>query len=389
MALGPFLSPSSRRTFVARCLAAPAVLARALAGRSAPGQEMPALIVRSERPLDVETPASVFREYLTPNRLFFIRSHLGMPAVALRPQRLEVRGEVRRARSWTPGELARFEPVTITAVLQCAGNGRSYFEPNIPGVGWDRGAVGNAEWTGVRLRDLLDDCGVKEGAAHVHFLGSDLPPNPKTPVFLRSLDLRKALDPSVIVATKMNGEALPLAQGGPLRLVVPGWTGNHWMKWLREIRVETAMAPGFYMQTAYRIPKAPVPPGADVKPEDLDYVTRLNVKSLIASPGQDAVLTPGRHEIRGVAWTGPGRVTKVEVATTPGGPWAEAEFVGPDREFAWRSWRYEWAPDRPGAYLLQSRATDSTGDVQPEKTPWNRSGYLWNAIDRIPCEVRA
>jgi sulfite oxidase len=345
----------------------------------------PDLIVRSRRPLDAETPVEVFEHWRTPSRLFFVRSHFGAPAVGLFPWKMEVGGEVGKDLVLTLDDLKGFERVTLPAVLQCSGNGRAFFKPTIPGVAWERGAVGNAEWGGVRLKDVLERAGIKDGAAHVHLLGADGPPNPKTPAFTRSLPLARALDPSTLLATTMNGDPLPVLHGGPLRLVVPGWAGNHWLKWLRRVEVARIEAPGFYMQTGYRIPKVPVPPGSDPRPADLVPVTTLNVKSLIARPNGDSKLPPGRHEVRGVAWTGDGLVKTVEVSID-GGDWRPATLEGPEHADSWRLWRLAWDA-RPGRHELRSRATDSRGQTQPETSPWNKSGYLWNGIDRVTCQV--
>jgi sulfite oxidase len=368
-----------------------ALAAGGLGGRRAGGvgddEAEPGLIVRNRWPLDAETPPEVFEQWKTPNRLFFVRSHFGAPAVGLSPWRLEVGGLVRTTLALGLDDLKGLEPVTRPAVLQCSGNGRSHYDPKVPGVGWSLGAVGNAEWTGVRLKDLLERAGVKAGAAHVHLLGADGPPNPKTPAFLRSIPLERALDPTTVVAIAMNGEPLPLLHGGPLRLVVPTWSGNHWIKWLRRITVAAEEAPGFYQQTGYRMPKVAAPPGAVLKPSDLVPLTTLNVKSLIARPARDGrPLKAGRQEVRGVAWTGAGRVTKVEVSVDDGA-WRAATLGGPDHVGSWRTWALAWdAP--PGRHTLRARATDSDGQVQPESSPWNKSGYLWNGIDRVSCEVQ-
>ncbi len=345
------------------------------------------LIVRSSMPLDAETPVEAFDRFLTPNHLFFVRSHFGPPATTLSPWKFEVDGLVDRPASMSLDDLrSRFETVTLPAVLQCSGNGRAYFKPTIAGVGWDRGAVGNAEWTGVRLIDLLNQAGIKPDAAHVQLHGADLPPNPKTPAFFRSIPLARALDPSTIVATHMNGEPLPRLHGGPLRLIVPGWAGNHWIKWLRKVTVSRDEAPGFYQQTGYKIPKVPTPPDVMLKPSDVVPVTTLNVKSLIARPLEGATLPAGRVEVRGVAWTGDGTVEKVEVATGPDGPWQLANLEGPDQAGTWRTWTLPWDA-KPGKQTLRVRATDSNGQTQGETTPWNKSGYLWNGIDQVSCEV--
>ena len=180
---------------------------------------------------------------------------------------------------------------------------------------------------------------------------------------------------------------MPLLHGGPIRLVVPGWAGNHWIKWLRKITVSPDEAPGFYMQSGYKIPKVPTPPGVDLKPADLVPVTTLNVKSLIARPLEGATLAPGRSEVRGVAWTGSGVVKSVEVQAVPGGPWSPARLEGEPKPGTWVAWTFAWDA-QPGRQTLRARATDSLGEVQPEVTPWNRSGYLWNGIDQVTCEVR-
>ena len=365
-------------------------LARAEAEFDAAGSE-PSLIVRSLRPLDAETPVSVFDQPLTPNRLFFVRSHFGPPAEGLAaPWKLEIAGGVRMPRTFSMDDLAKLEQVTIPAVLQCSGNGRAFYAPTVPGVAWEKGAVGNAEWTGVRLLDVLNFVGVQPGQAHVHLHGADAPPSPKTPAFLRSLPIGRAAAASTLLATKMNGEALPHLHGGPIRLVVPGWAGNHWIKWLRKLVVAVDEAPGFYQRTGYKMPKNPVPPGTEVKPEDLVPVTTLNVKSLIAWPGEGAMLPPGRHEIRGVAWTGgEATIAKVEVAAgTNPNAWQPAVLVGAGKPYAWQAWKFVWEAKSPGRVALRVRATDSTGSTQPETSPWNKSGYLWNGIDQVTCEVR-
>jgi sulfite oxidase len=352
---------------------------------AAPGES--GFIVRSRRPLDLETPVGRFDRLYTPNRLFFMRSHFFEPAVGLGPWRLEVGGRVDRPLSLSLDDLRAMKRVTIPAVLQCSGNGRVFFQPRVPGVGWERGAVGNAAWEGVRLVDVLERAGVEGRPGHVHLLGADPPPSSKTPAFLRSIPMERALDPDTLVAFVMNGEPLPHLHGGPMRLVVPGWAGNHWMKWLRQITIADDEAPGTYMQTAYRMPKVPVPPGTDPKPSDLAPVTALNVKSLIAGPAEGAKLPRGRHEVHGVAWTGEGRVSTVEVATGPNDRWQPATLQDEAGPHSWRLWSWTWDADRAGTFVIRARASDSRGNTQPEITPWNRSGYLWNGIDRVACEI--
>lgn len=346
------------------------------------------LIVRSRRPLNLESQVAALDHPLTPNDAFFVRSHFGAPAVDLAPWEVEIVGLVSRPLRLTLDALGRLEQATKAAVLQCAGNGRGLYRPRVPGVPWERGAVGQAEWSGVRLADLLERAGVQAGAAHLHFLGGDVPPTPKTPAFVRSIPIDRAREPSTILALRMNGQPLPAVHGGPVRLVVPGWAGNNWSKWVRRIVVSHQEAPGFYMQTAYRMTRTPVPPGAAPGSIPADPVTWMNVKSLITSPARDATLPAGPVELRGIAWTGRGHVTGVEVRIDEDGRWMPATLPGDPEPGAWRQWHLTWQPPRAGRHAISVRATDSTGQVQPEAPPWNKSGYLWNGYDTVAFEVR-
>jgi DMSO/TMAO reductase YedYZ molybdopterin-dependent catalytic subunit len=346
-----------------------------------------AMIVRSRRPLNLESPVAALDRGLTPNDLFFVRSHFGAPAVDLGPWEVEVVGLVSRPLRLTLGDLGRLEQATKAAVLQCAGNGRGLYRPRVPGVPWERGAVGQAEWSGVRLADLLDRAGLRDGAAHAHFHGGDAPPSPKTPAFVRSIPLDRARDPATLLALRMNGEPLPALHGGPLRLVVPGWAGNNWLKWVRRIVVAREEAPGFYMQTGYRMTRTSVPPGASPSGVPLDPVGWMNVKSLITAPERGSMLAAGPVEVRGVAWTGRGHVTRVDVRIDREGRWLAATLLGSPEPGSWRPWRLTWRPAGRGPHVIAARAADSMGQVQPETPAWNRSGYLWNGFDTVDCEV--
>jgi DMSO/TMAO reductase YedYZ molybdopterin-dependent catalytic subunit len=348
-------------------------------------QKTSPLIILGDRPLNLETPLERLTDWQTPTTLFFVRSHFGPPAVGLHAWSIAVDGLVERPTRLPLELLQRFETVELSAVLQCAGNGRAYFDPVIPGLPWRDGAVGNARWSGVRLRDVLRAAGIDTKSTHVHVFGGDPPPHPKTPAFLRSLPIERALDPNTLLATRMNGNEIPVEHGGPVRLVVPGWTGNHWIKWLRKIVCSTEEAPGFFQRTGYRIPREPMAPGVEVPPGDLLPVTWLNVKSLIVTPNPNARIAPGPTSVRGVAWTGEGRVSHVEVSLD-NGPWKAATLEGPNEHFAWRAWRFEWDAIS-GHHAIRARATDSNNQTQPERTPWNKSGYLWNGIHEVNIEV--
>jgi sulfite oxidase len=320
--------------------------------------------------------------------LFFVRSHFGAPAVDLVPWETELVGLVDRPSRLTPEALGRLEQATKTAVLQCAGNGRGLYRPRVPRVPWERGAVGQAEWSCVRLADLLERAGIQDGAAHLHFHGGDAPPSPKTPVFVRSIPLDRARDPETILALRMNGEPLPVLHGGPVRLVVPGWAGNNWFKWVRRIVVAREEAPGLYMQTSYRMPRTPVPPSAAPSAIPMNPVTWMNVKSLITWPQRGVDIPAGPVEVRGIAWTGRGHITKVDVRIDQDDRWLSASLLGEPEQGPWRPWRLRWEPSRRGRHVIAARATDSMGQVQPESPPWNKSGYLWNGFDQVEFEVR-
>lgn len=389
-------STTDRREFlgqaVGACLGAGVVAGGLLPGESAKAQEAAddkakRLIVRTLRPVNLESTASALDSYITPIDEFFVRSHHGAPVADLDTWEISVEGLVDRPLKWKIKDLEAMETTTRGGVLQCAGNGRAMFSPKIPGLVWERGAVGHAEWLGVQLGKLLELAGVKPEAAHVHFIGGDVTPTPKTPAFIRSIPIDRAQHEDTLVAFKMNGEPLPVLHGGPARIVVPGWTANNWTKWIRKLVVSAEEAPGVYMQSGYRIPKTPVPPGVDPDPKDMVPVTWMNVKSLITAPLADAELKNGPVEIRGVAWTGEGHVVKVEVSTGEGDEWREAELENEPRQGSWRRFKLAWTPPGPGKYILRARATDSEGHVQPEVSPWNKSGYLWNGYDLVACQI--
>ena len=345
------------------------------------------LLVRSPRPQDFETPVEYLDSYLTPNEVFFVRSHFGPPVIDPKQWRLEFTGQVKTPRTMTMDDLKKFEIVTIPATLQCAGNGRGFFKPAVPGAQWMRGAVGNAEWRGVRLADVLKSLEPSaSGANQVALEGYDLPPMPTTPAFTRAIPFERAMDRNTILAFEMNGQPLPVLHGGPLRVVVPGWAGDCWTKWLRRITLREDEPPGFFMQTGYRIPPVPVAPGLKSSQPEVP-VSVMPVKSLIARPIEGSAHPLAPITIAGIAFTGAGSVSKVEVSVDGGTSWSQAELEPQKSAGAWQLWRYQWKPTAPGRQVIAARATDSGGAVQPDATPWNHGGYLWNGIDRVTCQV--
>jgi DMSO/TMAO reductase YedYZ molybdopterin-dependent catalytic subunit len=333
---------------------------------------------------NVETPADRLDTFITPNDAFFIRHH--WPAEAPDPDEwaLTVDGEVLRPFRLTLAELKQRPSTTMTCVLECAGNGRSLYRPTPPGLAWGRGVVGNARWTGVRVRELLETAGLKAGVGHLHSSGTDDPPAGKPP-FLRSLPLEKALE-DAIVAYEMNGEALAPLHGAPARLVVPGWAGEHWMKWVARLSPRTEEETGYFMAQDYTYPVEPRGPGVPIDPRDMRPITALFVKSQITqAPARARVGDAGT--IRGFALSGAPDVAKVELSDDDGATWQAANLDPEHEPHAWRLWSWRWTPRRAGRVRLHARATDSRGSVQPREAAWNPGGYLHNGWHSVEIDV--
>jgi len=346
------------------------------------------MILHNDRPEDLETPVSYFDNWITPNDAFFVRQHLPRPTVDEVSYHVSIAGRVERAVQLSLDDLRKLPQHSLPAVLECTGNGRGFYQPRVPGIQWGRGAVGNADWSGPRLVDVLKLAGADLGAAYVTLNGADVGVA-KTPDFIRSLPMRKALDPNTLLALKMNGERLPDLHGFPLRLIVPGWDGTSWVKWVNSLTVANEQDQGFFMNPAYRFPKHPGAPGQPVDKADLEVIEGMPVKSYITGPADGDKVRMGTITLRGMAWAGEERVVKVDVSTDGGSSWKSAELTGKELPFTSRLWRAEWLPTQPGYYTVMSRATDSAGRVQPIVAQWNPSGYLFNAIDRIGLIVEA
>jgi sulfite oxidase len=344
------------------------------------------LILHNDYPEDLETPLHYFTSWQTPNDVFFVRQHLPVPDVKLASWQLTLNGKVSRPGSLSLAELKQFPQHKLVATLECAGNGRANFQPKVPGIQWRAGAIGNAEWRGVRLADALSRCGVDPGAAYVEFDGADVG-IAATPDFIRGMPMAKAMHPDTLIALEMNGEPLPRLHGHPARLIVPGWDGACWVKWLTRVTVQDHAGEGFFMKPAYRFPRHNVVPGSAAKVEDLEMIEGMPVKSLITQPPDQSRSSFGSVVVSGVAWAGEEKIARVEVSTDGGGRWHETEITSPNMNFAWVLWKYTWNPDRLGYYTVMSRATDSAGRVQPIVPIWNPSGYLWNAADRVGIQI--
>ncbi|HKD92313.1 MAG TPA: sulfite oxidase [Terriglobales bacterium] len=372
------------------------LMAQASTGR--PGE----MIIRSERYLDLETPPERLQTWITPIEHFFVRNHMAEPyAFDLGEWRLKVTGEVEHPLELSYTELQRMELATVANTLECAGNGRSFYQPHVPGIQWARGAVGTARFHGPRMREVLGRAAVKSSGKHVAFFGLDEPPG-KVPKFARSIPIEKAMDADTLLATQMNGLPLSKPHGYPMRALVPGWIGSASVKWLAEMRVLPEEFAGNFMNPGYRLPNQPVAPGGEIDPKETHAITALGVKSIITAPedGSDFGLVHrtshrsqvpehgvARLTIQGAAWAGEYDVSKVEVSTDEGKTWHTARMHAEQAKYCWRLWNFSWTPPEPGDYVLMSRATDSAGHLQPMEQSWNPSGYLWNAVDRVRLHV--
>lgn len=350
------------------------------------------MILRTERPLNLETPAQYFIEDFTPNDVFFVRWHMSDMPAAVDPDtfRLRIRGQVDNPLELSLDDLrTKYQAVELNALVVCAGNARQQFKPGVPGVPWKNGAMGNARWKGVRLRDLLTASGVKAGAIEVAFNGLDRPPMAETPDFVKTLPLERAMDGEVMVAYEMNGEELPLLNGYPLKLVVPGWYATYWVGMLSEITLLRDTFKGFWMAKAYQVPKGVV--NGNEKPDSLAPSTqpihRIAVRSLFVSPTADSTLYKGEaSEIQGLSFDGGSGIAKVEISSDSGRTWLETALDPSLGNYSWRRWRYRWTPDRTGMHHFFVRATSNEGQTQPA-VQWNRSGYMKNEIEGLDVFV--
>jgi sulfite oxidase len=340
--------------------------------------------VLSSRPEDLEMPLDGFKEWITPVDRFFVRCHALTPEPPnLSDWRLKLDGVVNQSLSLTMDDLLQFPRVEMVAVLECAGNGRKFYEPHLPGAQWAFGSVGNGRWAGVRFRDVLNKAGLKDSATEILLDGYDVPLG-TMPDFQRTVTVKKAMDPDTLLAFDMNGQPLSQEHGFPLRLIVPGWAGDSWVKWLHRIEVLDHEFDGFWMKTAYRHPTHPVAPGTAVDPKDMIPVSDLNVKSVIATP--DGWTKPGRTRISGTAWSNGSPVTKVDVSVDGGTSWKAATLGKDHRQYAWRLWQLDWTATE-GKHTLLARATNAAGQSQPLSQEWNPSGYLWNVAQPMEIEV--
>jgi sulfite dehydrogenase (cytochrome) subunit A len=347
------------------------------------------LILLTMRPPQLETPFSVFNEgVFTPNDAFFVRYHLAQIPTAIDPAqfRVEVTGSTSSPLSLSLAELkSGFEPVEMAAVNQCSGNSRGFSQPRVAGGQLGNGAMGCARWKGVRLKDVLARAGLAAGAKQVTFNGLDTPVGDKTPDFVKALDVEHALDGEVMLAYEMNGEDLPMLNGYPLRLIVPGYYGTYWVKHVNDIRVINEEFAGFWMSAAYRIPDtagACVEPGT--VPKKTVPIARLNVRSFITSLADGDKIAVGQPvTVRGIAFDGGHGVTAVRFSEDGGKVWREATLGRDYGKYAFREWTIPFQPSTAGAYALRVCAVNRLGQSQPLDPLWNPAGYMRNVVETV------
>ncbi len=354
----------------------------------------PGLIVREERPVNAEAPLALLRQdFVTPAGLFFVRNHGAVPDVDLSRYRLSVTGMITRPLSLSLAEIrSTFPKMTVTAALQCAGNRRNDLLAIAPipnEVPWGAGAIGNAQWAGVPLREILLAAGLEAEAAHAAFTGLDeTEGNGARFGFGGSIPIAKAMSGEVVLAYEMNGEPLPPVHGFPLRVVAPGYIGARSVKWLAEIAVQSQPSANYFQAHAYKI----FPP--HVHAENVDWASglmlgELSINAVICRPAEGETLRPGRILVQGYAIAGGGRsVERVDLSTDDGEAWVTARLLGGPDPWSWRFWEAELDLE-PGAACLAARAWDSAAQTQPEdaRKIWNFKGYAHNAWHRVNVKI--
>lgn len=354
-----------------------------------PSEMQGGLIIREREPVNLEYPFDQLNDFLTPNELFYIRSHFKAPILDRHAYKLSIGGAVRTAFTMTYEELLAMPSVTQPATLECAGNGRIFLVPQVKGAQWQMGAVSTAEWTGVPLSAILERAGLDPDACEVLLEAADRgvpkeePMPPGDLAYARSIALGKAKD--TIIAYRMNGEEIPLDHGFPLRAVVLGHYGMASVKWLTHIRVLTEPFQGYWQTSDY---------GYWAYDENNNPMRlalgQMAVKSAIARPRTREYIPAGSsYRVFGAAWGGDTHVENVELSTDDGETWRPVRFLDQAQIGTWRRWEFEWhVPEEKGTYVLKSRATDSGGNSQPEHHDERFGTYVIHHTFGIEVVVR-
>ncbi|MEO0571022.1 MAG: sulfite oxidase [Bacteroidota bacterium] len=353
------------------------------------------MTVLNDRPWNIEAKAHLLNDKVTPNKYMFIRNNGRIPEnIDINSWTLTIDGEaVRKSKTYSLKELkTKFRQYTYQLTLECGGNGRSEFDPPAKGNQWTVGAVSCAKWTGPRLRDLLKDVGTTAGAVYIgyHAMDTHLSGDPTKEPISRGVPIEKALQAETLLAHKMNGEAIPLAHGSPLRLVCGGWPASASGKWINRISVRNKIHDGAKMGgSSYRVPCETVAPGSDVKAENMCIIESMPVKSLITYPKSGALLKTGKSlRINGHAWAGELEVAQVDYSIDFGSTWKACTLEKPTNRLAWQHFTTNIQFPKKGYYEIWARATDAKKKSQPMVLPgWNPKGYLNNACHRIAIKI--
>ncbi|HSH79336.1 MAG TPA: sulfite oxidase [Herpetosiphonaceae bacterium] len=347
-----------------------------------PGTGRPSREIITEEPYNAEAPLHALQLAQTPARHFFVRSHFDVPVRPHQDWRIRVDGVVDRPFELSIDELRALPARALGMTLECAGNDRLGFAPLPPGEPWGLGGVSTGRWRGVALCHILAHAGLSPRTVDLVFEGADrgrLGKHAGSTPFARSLPLATAMDPDTLLAYELNGEPLHLEHGAPVRLLVPDWYGMASVKWLVRITALEQPFEGPFQTERYVLERR----GAS----EVEPLRRIRVKSRITTPANRERLGLGRHRIAGLAWSGHGAITRVEVSTDDGGDWHAARLVGRRDDHAWQPWEYEWQATRPERHVLRVRAFDEQGNTQPDLPEWNRHGYANNAIQAVVVEV--
>ncbi|MFT7032757.1 MAG: sulfite oxidase [Cyclobacteriaceae bacterium] len=349
----------------------------------------------NDKPWNMEAKAHLLDDRVTPEDRMFIRNNGIIPTdIDAKNWTLTVEGEsAAQSKTYTIDQLkSQFKHYTYQLTLECGGNGRSEYNPPAKGNQWTIGAIGCAKWTGIRLKDLLKDVGVKNNAIYIGYYGTDkhLSGDQDKVVISRGFPMEKAYQEETLIAFAMNGKDIPLAHGYPLRLVAGGWPASASGKWMNKLVIRNKEHDGPKMTgTAYRVPCETVPPGAKVEEKDMCIIESMPVKSLITYPKSGAVINEGKQlEIRGHAWAGELEVSKMEFSIDFGATWKSCDLERPVNRLAWQHWKANVEFPQKGYYEVWAKAIDSAGKAQPMIVPgWNPKGYLNNASHRIAIKV--
>ncbi|HET7849596.1 MAG TPA: molybdopterin-dependent oxidoreductase [Pseudolabrys sp.] len=345
------------------------------------------LIRLADRPPNYEAPLEYLRTPITPNDEFFVRYHLAdIPEVDVKTYRIKVGGDGANGQAeLTLDDLKTMPAFEVVAVNQCSGNRRGLSKPHVPGVEWGYGAMGCARWKGARLKDVLDKVGLRKETIEIEFGGADGPVVDKTPDFVKSIPIWKALDESTLVAYEMNGQPLPHFNGFPARVIVPGWTGTYWMKHVNAISALTRPLTSFWMNPAYRIPRGKFPVVARFTSQEYapnTPITEMVVNSLITSHRDGAKIKTGKVTVSGLAWDGGYGIRMVEVSTDGGKSWSTAKLGEDLGRFAFRPWSFELSARR-GRNTIMVNATNKIGQTQVADLIFNGAGYHNNVMQNI------